>query len=204
MTNIYDELRSAIYSVWHRRWLALAVAWSLCLLGWLVVAMVPNTYESKARIYVQLDDVLSEQMGLGHGDTKNNIDRVRQTLTSAVNLEKVIRGTPIGAGITTPKQMEGAVLSLGKKIKVESDEANLFAITANYGDGSNSDAANAKIAQAVVQRLIDIFREENLTGNRSEMSTSLTFLDQQLAQRQKELEAAEQKRLAIEIGRAHV
>ncbi len=198
MTNIYDELRSAIYSVWHRRWLALAVAWAVCLLGWLVVAMVPNTYESKARIYIQLDDVLSEQMGLGHGDRKNNIDRVRQTLTSAVNLEKVIRGTPIGAGITNPKSMEGAVLSLGKKVKVESDEENLFEITASYGDGANSDASNAKVAQAIVQKLIDIFREENLAGNRGEMSNSLTFLDQQLAQRQKELEAAELKRRAFE------
>ena len=146
MTNIYDELRSALYSVWHRRWLALGVAWGQCLLGWLVVAMVPNSYESKARIYIQLDDVLSEQMGLGHGDRKHDIDRVRQTLTSAVNLEKVIRGTPIGADITSPKAMESAVLSLGKKVKVESDEENLFEITASYGDGSISDAANAKIA----------------------------------------------------------
>ncbi len=198
MTNIYDELRSALYSVWHRRWLALGVAWGICLLGWLVVAVVPNSYESKARIYIQLDDVLSEQMGLGHGDRKNDIDRVRQTLTSAVNLEKVIRGTPIGADITSPKAMESAVLSLGKKVKVESDQENLFEITASYGDGSNSDAVNAKIAQAVVQKLIDIFREENLAGNRGEMSTSLTFLDQQLAQRQKELETAERKRLAFE------
>lgn len=198
MTNIYDELRSAIYSLWHRRWLALGVAWGLCLLGWLVVAMVPNSYESKARIYVQLDDVLSEQMGLGHGDRKHDIDRVRQTLTSAVNLEKVIRGTPIGADITNPKDMEAAVLSLGKKVKVESDEENLFEITASYGDGASSDAANAKIAQAVVQKLIDIFREENLAGNRGEMSSSLAFLDQQLAQRQNDLETAEQKRLAFE------
>ena len=198
MTNIYDELRSALYSVWHRRWLALGVAWGVCLLGWLVVAVVPNSYESKARIYIQLDDVLSEQMGLGHGDRKHDIDRVRQTLTSAVNLEKVVRGTPIGADIADPKAMENAVLSLGKKVKVESDEENLFAITASYGDGSISDAANAKIAQAVVQKLIDIFREENLAGNRGEMSNSLTFLDQQLAQRQKELESAEQKRSAIE------
>ena len=198
MTNIYDELRSAIYSVWHRRWLAQGVAWALCLLGWLVVAMVPNSYESKARIYVQLDDVLSEQMGLGHADAKNTIDRVRQTLTSAVNLEKVVRATPIGAGITSPKQMEGAVLSLGKKIKVESSEANLFEITASYGDGGNSDAANAKIAQAVTQKLIDIFREGNLSGNRSEMSTSLTFLDQQIGAREKDLAAADQKRLVFE------
>jgi len=31
-----------------------------CLIGWLVVATVPNTYESKARIFVQIDDVLSD------------------------------------------------------------------------------------------------------------------------------------------------
>ena len=198
MTNIYDELRSALYSVWHRRWLALAVAWGFALLGWLVVAMVPNTYESKARIYVQMDDILAEQIGIGAGDRKQGIERVRQTLTSAINLEKVIRGTAIGAQITSPKDMENAVLALGRKVKVESDQENLFIITATYGDGSNSDAANAKIAQSITQKLIDIFREENLAGNRGEMSNSLTFLDGQLAQRQKELETAEQKRLAFE------
>lgn len=197
MNNIYDELRAAIYSVWHRRWLALGVAWGVCLLGWLVVAMVPNTYESRARIYVKLDDVLAEQIGI-RGNRKGDIERVQQTLTSAINLEKVIRGTSLGQDVTTPKQMEGAVLSLGRKIKVESAQENLFEITAHYGDGSNSDAANAKLAQDIVQKMIDIFREENLAGNRGEMSQSLEFMDQQLAQRQKELEAAEQKRLAFE------
>ena len=191
MTNIFDELRAALHSVWHRRWLALGIAWGLCLLGWLVVAMIPNSYESRARIYVQLDDMLAQQIGIGQGDRKQGVDRVRQTLTSAVNLEKVIRSTPIGADITTPKQMEAAVLGLGKMIKVESSQENLFIITASYGDGSNSDAQNAKIAQLIVQKMIDIFREENLAGNRGEMSTSLEFMDGQLGQRQKELASAE-------------
>ncbi len=199
MNNIFDEFRSAVYSVWHRKWLALAVAWVVCLLGWLVVGMIPNSYESKARIYVKLDDVLSDVTGVPTNN-KRDIERVQQTLTSAVNLEKVVRGTAIGAEITDPKQMEGAVLSLGRKIKVESTKENTFEITASYGDSSNSDAANAKIAQAVVQKLIDIFREENLAGNRGEMSSSLGFMDQQLAQRQKELETAEQKRLSFEAA----
>jgi len=199
MNNIFDELRSAVYTVWHRKWLALGVAWAVCLLGWLVVGMIPNSYESKARIFVKLDDVLSDVTGVPSSN-KRDIERVQQTLTSAVNLEKVIRGTPIGAGITDPKQMEGAVLGLSKIIKVESQKDNLFEITATYGDGGSSDANNAKIAKAIVQKLIDIFREENLAGNRGEMSTSLDFMDQQLAQRQKELEAAEQKRLAFEAS----
>lgn len=198
MTNIFDELRSALHSIWHRRWLALAVAWGVCLLGWLVVAMIPNAYESRARIYVQLDDMLAQQIGIGQGDRKQGVDRVRQTLTSAVNLEKVIRSTPIGADITSPKQMESAVLGLAKQIKVESSQENLFIITASYANGGKSDAENAKVAQLIVQKMIDIFREENLAGNRGEMSTSLDFMDAQLAQRQKELAAAEQKRLQFE------
>ncbi|MBS0481057.1 MAG: chain-length determining protein [Proteobacteria bacterium] len=197
MNSIYDEARAALFSVWHRRWLALAVAWAVCMVGWLLVAMIPNTYESRARIFVQLDDVLSDVTGVP-SDSKRGIDRVRQTLTSAVNIEKVIRGTSLGDGITTPKAMENKVLSLAKAIKVESQEDNLFQISARYGDGSQSDAQNAKLAQDIVQKVIDIFREGNLSGNRGEVDQSLDFMNQQLAARQKELESAEQKRLAFE------
>ena len=59
MNSLTDEILSAIYSVWHRRWLALAVAWGVCLLGWLAVALVPNSYESRARIFIQRPEVLS-------------------------------------------------------------------------------------------------------------------------------------------------
>lgn len=197
MNSVFEELRTALFSVWHRRWLALAVAWAVCMAGWLLVAMMPNTYESRARIFVQLDDVLADVTGVP-SDSKRDIDRVRQTLTSAINIEKVIRGTDLGGDITTPKAMENKVLSLAKAIKVESQQENLFEITARYGDGSRSDAQNAKLAQDIVQKMIDIFREENLSGNRGEMTQSLDFMNQQLATRQKELEAAEQKRLAFE------
>src|SRR5437868_5090930 len=114
MNSLYDELLSALHSVWNRRWLALAVAWGICLLGWLVVAMVPNSYESKARIFIQLDDALAEQIGIGVADRKRDIERVRQTLTSAVNLEKVVRSTKLGESVNSPKEMEAAVLKLGK------------------------------------------------------------------------------------------
>ena len=102
MNSVYDEVMAALHSIWHRRWLALAVAWVVCLIGWVTVALIPNSYESKARIFVQLDDALAEQLDIGVGDRKRDIDRVRQTLTSAINLEKVIRGTALGDGITLP------------------------------------------------------------------------------------------------------
>ena len=156
MNNIFDEFRAALFTVWHRKWLALAVAWGVCLAGWLVVGMIPNSYESKARIFVKLEDALSDVTGVKTSN-KRDIDRVQQTLTSAVNLEKVIRGTPIGAEITDPKQMESAVLGLGKRIKVESTKDNLFEITASYGGG----AQDAKVSQRAV---LVAFKDEGGAG----------------------------------------
>ncbi|WP_367183735.1 Wzz/FepE/Etk N-terminal domain-containing protein [Novosphingobium sp. Chol11] len=201
MTSIFEEVRTALNGIWNRRWLALGVAWVVCLMGWLVVAGIPNTYESKARIFVQINDVLTDQIGIG-SDRKRDIERVRQTLTSAVNLEKVVRATRLGNKITSDKQMDGAVAGLGKAIKVVSQQDNLFEISASSGNGSFSDVENAKLARDVVQKMIDIFREENLSGSRSEMSDTLTFMDQQLADRKRDLEAAEQKRQEFEVKNA--
>lgn len=198
MNGLYDEVLSALHSVWNRRWLALAVAWGVCLLGWLVVALIPNSYESKARIFVQLDDALAEQVGIGVADKKRDIERIRQTLTSAVNLEKVIRSTKLGDSVSSPKDMEGAVIALGKAVKVASTEENIFEITAKASNGSLSEAENAKLAQEIAQKMIDIFREENLSGGRGEMTETLQFVNGQLQQREKELESAEQRRLAFE------
>ena len=198
MNEVFEELRTALYSVWHRRWLALAVAWVVCILGWLVVAMIPNTYESKSRIYVEVDDILTETTVGGVGNGKQEIMKVRQTLASSVNLEKVIQSTKLGEEIQDRSQMEAAIEKLSKDVEVSSEEDNLFELTASVGESDYSDAENAALSRDVVQKLIDIFREENITGNDRKIADSIIFLDEQLAERKLELETAEQKRLAFE------
>ena len=192
MNEVFDELRSAAYSAWARRWLVLGVAWGICLVGWIAVAMIPNAYESKARIYVQLDDVLSDQLKIANGG-EDEIQRVKKTLAGAVNLEKVVRSTDLGKDIASLREMEKAVASLMEDVKVESLEDNIFTITAKIGNRRLSDSENARLSQEVVQKLIDIFREENIAGNRGEVAETVVFLDQQLDQRKAELEAAEGK-----------
>lgn len=204
MNTVLAELRVVAHSAWQRRWLALAVAWGVCLAGWLAVAFFPNAYESRARIFVQLDDVLAEQIGIGPNDARRDLQRVRQTLTSAVNLEKVIRATRLGDAIDDRREMEEAVLSLAKRVKVVSTEDNLFEITATSGERGIGDVANANLAQDIVQKMIDIFREENLSGGRGEMKDTLAFMDQQLADRKAELEAAENKRMTFEAQNAEM
>ena len=197
MNEVFAELRTALHQVWHRRWLALAIAWAIALLGWFVVSLIPNTYESRARLYVEVEDILSEQLDIS-GDGREEITRVRQTLASATNLEQVIRATRLGDDIATDGEMQRAINDLNENIRVQSENDNLFEVTAQAGKSDLSDAENAELAQAVVQKLIDIFREENIAGNRTDVADALAVLDRQLDERKLELESAEQRRLAFE------
>ncbi|MEO1044783.1 MAG: XrtA system polysaccharide chain length determinant [Pseudomonadota bacterium] len=198
MNGIYDEFRIAVHSVWQRRWMALAVAWLLCVAGWLVVAMIPNSYQSSARVLVQMKSILPDQSRNDALERQRQIDQVEQTLTSAVNLEKVIRATDLGQNVTSPREMEGKVEGLRGNIQVVSEEDSFFEITATSGDPNRTDGENARLARDIVQKLIDIFIEENLAGGRGETRKSLQFYDDQLALRQKELEDAEARRVAFE------
>ena len=122
MNDLYEQALAALHSVWNRRWLALAVAWLVCLVGWMAVALIPNTYESKTRIFVKLEDVLAQQVGIGSGSVKRDIDRVRETMTSSANLEKIIRSTRLGDEVTSPRQMDAAIAALAKQIEARSEK----------------------------------------------------------------------------------
>lgn len=198
MNGLYDEIRVAVHSVWNRRWLALAVAWGICLLGWLVVALIPNSYESKARVFVEMQSILSDKVGIESRDRKRNMDRVQETLASTINLEKVVRGTDLNLSVSSDRELAGKVEMLRKNIKIESEKDNLFEITATASASNLSDAENAVLSREIVQKMIDIFVEENLSGDRDETTQTLKFLDAQLASREKDLQEAEQKRVQFE------
>lgn len=198
MTNIYEELRIALHSIWQRRWLALAVAWAVSLVGWLMIAMVPNKYESSARMRVEVNSVLPTANFSDKGEQLKQIDGVRQTLTSARNLEKVAVSTGLvktGAG---DREKADKIAMLQKNISIEVPEDNIFLIKSQMSVGSMSDAENAKLATAVVDNLINIFRDEQVRGGMSNSKESLKFLDEQLAQREAQLREAEAARVAFE------
>jgi len=200
MNSLFEEVRILLHGVWHRRWLALAVAWAICLIGWLIVAMIPNSYESQARVFVQMRTILPDSGGIEAVQRQKDIDRVRGTLTSTVNLEKVVRSTDLSLKATSDAAITARAAGLQKSIKVVADplQEGTFQITATVKQPDMSDAQNAKLARDIVQKLIDIFVEENLAGDRAVNSQSLKFLDSQLVEREKQLQDADQKRLAFE------
>ncbi len=198
MGNIYDEALVALHGIWRRRWLALGVAWAVGLLGWLVVSLIPNTYKSEARIYVQAASLLPDKVGMSPGEQKANIETVRQTLTSIDNLQKVVRGTELANHVSSDAEIMAKAGSLQKAITIVADQDNLFKISAVVAEHSMSDAQNARLSKAVVQKLIDLFVDGNLRDGRTETGTSLKFLDAQIEQRGQQLAQFEARRAAFE------
>lgn len=198
MGNLYDEALVALHGIWRRRWLALAVAWAIGLLGWLVVSLIPNTYKSEARIYVQAASLLPDKVGMSAGEQKANIETVRQLLTSVDNLQKVVRGTDLAKHVSNDEEIMLKAGGLQSAITIVAEQDNLFKISAVVAEGSMSDAENAKLAKAVVQKLIDLFVDGNLRDGRTETGSSLKFLDAQIAQRGRQLADVEAKRAVFE------
>lgn len=198
MDGLYEQIRIAIHQVWRRRWLALAVAWGICVLGWLAVALIPNTYESKARVFVQMQSILPNQVGITVQEREGDLNRVKQTLTSSENLAKVVRRTELAGLVASERDLAVQVAGLRTAIKVTAQPDNMFEISATAKVSGFSNRQNAKLSAAVVQGLLDIFVEQNLAGDRDEANQSLAFLDQQLKAREGQLQEAEQRRVEFE------
>ena len=198
MDGLYEQFRIALHQVWTRRWLALAIAWGLCLVGWLAIALVPNSYESKARVFAQTQSILPEQVGITPAERQTDLMRVKQMLTSTENLEKVVRRTDLNLLVASERDLAAQVAKLRENIQITAQQDNLFEISARSGVGGFSNAQNARTAAAIVQNLLNIFVEENLAGDRTETGQSLAFLDEELKRREQQLQEAEQRRVEFE------
>ena len=196
MNGLYDEFRVAVHSVWTRRWLVLGVAWAICIAGWLAVASIPNRYDSRARLLVDVNQILPDDAGGGGGGQQ--LDQIRETLTSARNLEKVAATTGLIGPDAGEREKAGAVAMLQKNIKVVPQQQNIFEITASVAVGSLSDADNAKLASGVLDSLITVFRDDQLRGGRMDAREGLKFLDAQIADREKALREVEARRAQFE------
>src|SRR3546814_16423836 len=102
MAGLYDELLVILHGIWNRRWMALAVAWGVCMLGWLAVALIPNSYESKARVYVNTQSLLEDKVGITQVQSQQDRDRFRTTLAREENMEPVVRDTALSQGLSGP------------------------------------------------------------------------------------------------------
>ncbi|ABQ70376.1 XrtA system polysaccharide chain length determinant [Rhizorhabdus wittichii] len=194
MEAIYTEIRIALYAIWRMRWLALAVAWAFCLVGWVMVMRVPAAYESSARIQVQVKSLFADG---AENDMQRNVDRVRQSLTSTEILKRVVRTVSNGERPLTSYESLSLIGALRSGISITAQGDDLLEIKTRISLKGISEQQTAAIARNVTQKLIEIFIQENVIGSKANNAETLSFLDQELARRAKELAEVDRQRAQI-------
>ena len=166
------EIRKA----WRRRWVAVIVAFSVCGVGWPLVLLIPDQYESMARVYFNTQTMLKPVLrGLAvDSDVRSEVvEATRRTLLSRPNLEQILRGTDMDLEALTRKQKEVLLKSLRDNIKISGGRRNGIYIM-SYVD------KDPVLAQKVVEKLLDLFVETALGTVRKDLTMTEDFIDEQI------------------------
>ncbi|MGD8911045.1 MAG: Wzz/FepE/Etk N-terminal domain-containing protein [Chromatiales bacterium] len=188
MNDLIVTLKNHIRSSWRFRWPALLIAWLVALLGWTVVFILPDKYESTAKVFVDTDSVLRPLLqGLAvQTDLEQRLQLMTRTLLNNENLEKVLRETDLDLEVSTVQEREQLIEELRETIEIETQRRqNFYSISYEYKD--------PYVAKKVVETLLNIFVEAALGDTRMESDTAQKFLQEQIKEYEARLVQAENR-----------
>jgi polysaccharide chain length determinant protein (PEP-CTERM system associated) len=197
--HILDEVRGA----WRFRWIALAAASAVAVIGWALVFTLPDRYAADARVFVDTRTALKPALqGLTTDQSVDaQINYVRQALLEGPQIEKIAKDT----GVLKPSVVEERARA--KVLDNFSDRIALTVLNAgNQGDERSTagtiygfhyvDSSRAR-ALLVVDTLLNTFVDETLGGKREGSEHAQKFLETQIKDYEQRLSAAEDKLAAF-------
>ncbi|MBL3591816.1 MAG: chain length-determining protein, partial [gamma proteobacterium endosymbiont of Lamellibrachia anaximandri] len=188
MKDLINIIKNQIRSAWRYRWYAMIAAWLIAIVGWAAVFVMPDKYESNARVFVDTETVLRPLLkGLAvETNLAQRLQLMTRTLLSRKNLEKVMRETDMDHDATTVAEKERLLEKLKSEISIETQKRQNF-YTIGYA------AQDPYIAKKVVEILLNIFVESALGDTRIESDTAQRFLEQQIREYESRLIEAENR-----------
>ena len=188
MDEVLHQVLTALRGMWRRRWIGLAVAWAVAVIGAIVLLRIPDRYEATARVFVDTQTVLKPLMaGLAvQPNVDEQISMLARTLIARPNIEKIIRSTDLDVTATTQIEKDRLVDSVTQRIKFLSvGRENIYSIS--FQD------VNPDRAKRVVQDLLSLFVESGVGNKRRDSETARRFIDEQIKAYEKKLEEAENR-----------
>jgi polysaccharide chain length determinant protein (PEP-CTERM system associated) len=191
MNELMDMVLGYLRGIWRNRWYALACAWLVCLIGWVLVFRMPDQYEASARVYVDTQTMLRPVLqGLTVDMNPNTqVQLITRTLLSRPNLERIAQLTQLDTQARNPEALEALLDKLRSRIGFTAvgsrNVSDLYSIT--YKD------VDPQLARRIVQVVVDVF-EQNLVGNTQEgTDTAYQFLEKQITEHELRLIEAENR-----------
>jgi polysaccharide chain length determinant protein (PEP-CTERM system associated) len=181
-------LMSQLRAAWRFRWPALGLAWLITIGGCAFVFTIPNSYQARARVYVDTDTVLRPLLsGLAvNTESMNQVNMMQTALMSRPILAKVMRLAGLESRARTPQDEERMLQSLPKRIMLRAgSQQNTFELTFSDTDRN--------VAQRVVQVLVQTFVSDAVGIKRADTSTAQQFLLAQIKEYEGRLHDAEER-----------
>ena len=196
MHEILSKLVVVGMSMWRYRRHAVIFAWSIALLGWLAVLLMPNQYEARAKVYVDTETLLRPLLkGLAaETDVLTEVNVMARALLSQPQLEKAARETDLYLRAKTPREQEELLKQMKEKVSLVGDPGNPGLYTISFTDNDRT------MSIRVVQKLLDSFVEDTLGIKRQDSSSAQRFLEDQIKDYEGRLKQAENQLAEFKRG----
>ncbi|WP_019866617.1 XrtA system polysaccharide chain length determinant [Methylovulum miyakonense] len=193
LTEILFYLRGTL----RYKWVAIVLAWVICLTGWMVVIVMPKQYTSEAKVHVETSTMLRPLMrGMTvESDVRALLRVMQQLMFTKNNVEQIIHLSDLEKRIKNPRDQEQIADELKKNIKITSLGDDIFTI--KY----QSDSPD--LAKNVVQAVLTVFSEQTQLSTMVGADTAHHFIDRQIQEYEVRLRNAEKARenfMRINLG----
>jgi len=182
MQEVLEDIIDYLKGIWIKRRYIIISTWLICPLGWYLVSIMPNVYESQARVYVDTQSLLRPLLkGLTVENNPNTQIRLMvKTLLSRPNLERIARMTDLDVQANTPEEFEEIIKRLKENIIISNaGRENIYSLSIEHEDPDT--------AKNIVQSTLTVFMDNTLGETRNDSDSAKKFLNTQINERKKEL-----------------
>lgn len=192
VVRLYDEARSA----WRYRWIGLATAAVIALLGWAVVLSLPDRYEATSSIFVDTRTALRPALqGLTvEQDVGVQLNFVRQALLSGESLERIARNSGVlPLEIRDPKEVAAILSRFARSVDISVRYAGNDRDTGGTIYAFEYQDTDRDRALKAIDTMLNSFIEDTLGGRRAGTESAQKFLEEQIRSYEDRLRTAENR-----------
>lgn len=188
MQDQLSEILSYIRGTLKYKWVAIIVAWVICVSGWVFVSAMPNKYASEAKVHVETRTMLQPLLqGMTIQSDVRGLLRVMQLLMfTQNNLEQIIKLSDLGKNIKSPAEQNALITALKKDIQIQGGVDEIFTI--------KYEATNPDTAKNVVQAVLTVFSEQTHMSTLQGADVAQRFINEQIQEYENRLRNAEKAR----------
>lgn len=170
------------------KWVAIIIAWVICLSGWLYVSAMPNKYASQAKVHVETRTMLQPLLSgmMIESDVRGLLRVMQQLMFTKGNLEQIIKLSDIGKNAKTPDEQQKLMDTLKSNIHINGGAEDMYYI--------QYESISPDVAKNVVQAVLTVFSEQTQLSTIGNTDSAQRFIDEQIQEYEMRLRNGEKAR----------